>query len=60
LTRVVKRASAPEISRGFRLARAALHAEAVYLVHGGSDTWAMGDGITATSLRDLKVRLLDG
>jgi hypothetical protein len=53
----IKRSTAPDLSKGFRLARAALRPAEAFLVHGGSESWPIADGITALSLRDLMERL---
>jgi uncharacterized protein len=46
----IKRSTAPKLSKGFRFAQEVLEPEQAYLVHGGSDTWALGQGVTATSV----------
>ena len=46
----IKRTTAPDVSKGFRLACAALKAREAYVVHGGVDEWGMRYGVTATSL----------
>ena len=46
----IKRTTAPDVSKGFRLACAALKPREAYVVHGGVDEWGMRDGVTATSL----------
>jgi predicted AAA+ superfamily ATPase len=53
----VKRSTAPEVSKGFRLGCAATRARQRYVVHGGSDEWPMGDNVTAISLQALAQRL---
>ena len=55
----IKRSTAPTLSRGFNLARQALKPREAYLVHGGSDSWPMADGVTAIGLRELMRRLAD-
>ncbi|HEV2442885.1 MAG TPA: ATP-binding protein [Steroidobacteraceae bacterium] len=55
----IKRSTAPTLSRGFNLARQALKPREAYLVHGGTDSWPMADGVTATGLRELMGRLAD-
>jgi predicted AAA+ superfamily ATPase len=54
----IKRSSAPELSKGFHLAREVLAPQAAFLLHGGRDTWPLADGITAISLRDMMERLI--
>ncbi|WP_373061363.1 ATP-binding protein [Gemmatimonas sp.] len=49
----IKRTAAPTVSRGLRSAAADLDAAAVHVVHGGSESWPMGGGVTATSLAGL-------
>lgn len=53
----IKRTTAPEVSKGFRLACAALRPRHAYVVHGGTDEWPMRDGVTAISLVGLMKRL---
>jgi uncharacterized protein len=55
----IKRSTAPSLSRGFNLARQALKPREGYLVHGGTDSWPMGDGVTAIGLRKLMQRLAE-
>ena len=55
----IKRSTAPTLSRGFNLARQPLKPRAAYLVHGGTDSWPMADGVTAIGLRELMRRLAD-
>jgi predicted AAA+ superfamily ATPase len=49
----VKRSSAPTLSKGFHLARAALQPARSFVVHSGAETWPMGDGVTAITLPSL-------
>jgi predicted AAA+ superfamily ATPase len=56
----IKRSTAPELSKGFRLARAALEPEEALIVHGGDESWPLPDDITATSLEQLMARLAEG
>ena len=53
----IKRSTAPEVSKGFRLACAALQPRQAFVVHGGSGEWPMKDGVIATSLAGLMKRL---
>ena len=55
----IKRSTAPTLSRGFNLARQALKPREAYLVHGGTDSWPMADGVIAIGLRELMRRLAD-
>ena len=54
----IKRSTAPELSKGFRLARAALEPEEAFLVHGGDESWPLRGGVTAVSLEQLMARLV--
>jgi hypothetical protein len=53
----IKRTTAPDVPRGFRLACDVLKPRATFIVHGGDDEWPMGSGIQATSVRKLMARL---
>jgi predicted AAA+ superfamily ATPase len=53
----IKRSSAPTLSRGFHSARDALKVKESYLVHGGSDSWPEGEGVTAIGLVELMRKL---
>ena len=53
----IKRTTAPDVSRGFRLACNAMQPSEAYVVHGGGDSWPMRDEVTATSLEGLMQRL---
>jgi predicted AAA+ superfamily ATPase len=55
----IKRSTAPTVSKGFRIGCGGLKPRAAYVVHGGTETWPMGDGVTAISLTSL-VRRLEG
>lgn len=55
----IKRTTAPDVSKGFRLACTAMQPSEAYVVHGGADAWPMRDGVTATSLEGLMQRLRD-
>jgi hypothetical protein len=54
----IKRTTAPEVSKGFRLGCEALRPRMAYVVHGGADEWAMRGAMTAISLRGLMKRLM--
>jgi len=56
----IKRSTAPEVSRGFHFARAVLKPKEAYLVHGGTGTWPLGEGIRAVALPALMDQLLIG
>jgi len=56
----IKRSTAPEVSKGFRLACDVLRPKAAFVVHGGSDEWAMKHGVIAISLAGLMGRLAKG
>jgi predicted AAA+ superfamily ATPase len=49
----IKRSTAPQRSRGFRLACDALRADEAYVVHGGTGRWPMAGGVEATSAQEL-------
>ena len=53
----IKRSTAPTVSKGFRIGCGDLRPKAAYLVHGGTETWPMGEGMTAISLTGLARRL---
>jgi len=53
----IKRTTAPDVSKGFRLACAALRPRSAYVVHGGTEEWPMKDGVGAISLGGLMKRL---
>lgn len=53
----VKRTTAPDVSKGFRLAIAALRPRHAFLVHSGDAEWLMSGGVTAISLPGLMQRL---
>jgi predicted AAA+ superfamily ATPase len=54
----IKRSTAPNLPRGFNLAREVVKPHEAYLVHGGSDSWPMTDGVTAIALIDLMRKLV--
>jgi hypothetical protein len=56
----IKRTTAPDVSRGFHLARADVRPREAFVVHGGTETWPMPDNVTAIALRELCQRLSDG
>lgn len=53
----IKRSTAPVASRGLHVARADLAPRETHVVHGGSDSWPMGNGVSATALSALVQRL---
>lgn len=55
----IKRSTAPTLSKGFRLACDVLHPQEAFVVHGGTETWPMGSGVTAISLVALMRRLVE-
>ena len=55
----IRRSLAPVLSRGFHSACAALKPQSAYLLHGGTESWPMGNDVTAISLRGLMSRLFD-
>ena len=54
----VKRSSAPRVPRGFRIATADVGAAKKFIVYPGTDTYPLGDGITAIPLPALMERLI--
>ena len=54
----VKRSTAPRVPKGFRIATADVAATRSFLVHSGTDTYPLGEGITATSLTALMKLLI--
>lgn len=56
----IKRTTSPTVSRGFRSGCEDVQPQAAYVVHGGSESWGMGDGVTAISLDGLMSRLMEG
>ena len=55
----ITRSTAPQLSKGFRIARDTLKPRAAWLVHGGTESWPIERGITAVSLRALMQRLVE-
>ena len=53
----IKRTTAPEVSKGFRLGCEILRPRAAVVVHSGDDEWPMRDGVTAISLDAMVKRL---
>ena len=53
----IKRTTAPDISKGFRLGCTALRPRAAYLLHSGTEEWPVREGVTAISLKGLMKRL---
>ena len=53
----IKRSTVPVAPKGLRSACAVLKPKAVYLVHAGTESWPLGDGITAVTLHDLMRRI---
>lgn len=53
----VKRSSAPDIPKGFRLALDVLEPRQAFVVHGGEGSWEAGGGVTAVPLVELMERL---
>ncbi len=54
----VKRSSAPKVPRGFRIATADVAAARKFIVYPGTDTYPLGDGITAIPPPALMERLI--
>lgn len=53
----IKRTTAPDVSKGFRLACDVLKPRVACIVHRGDDEWPMGSNIQAISLRHLMTKL---
>ncbi len=53
----IKRSSAPKISRGFHSALADIEPGRAFVVHGGADSYPVGDNITVVSLPDMAAKL---
>jgi predicted AAA+ superfamily ATPase len=53
----VKRSSAPDIPKGFRLALDVLEPQHAFVVHGGEGSWEAGSGIRVVTLAELMERL---
>lgn len=53
----IKRSSVPKLSRGFHAACEDLKPARRFVVHGGSESFILGEGIEALSLRDMMTRL---
>jgi len=53
----IKRTTAPEQSKGFRLACDVLQPSEAFIVHGGTEQWPMAGGATAIPVQDLATRL---
>jgi len=54
----VKRSSAPRVPRGFRVATTDVAATARFIVYPGTETYPLGDGISAIPLPGLMERLI--
>ncbi len=54
----VKRSSAPKVPRGFRVATRDVEATEKFIVYAGTETYPLGDGITAIPLHALMERLI--
>jgi len=54
----IKRSSAPALSKGFHIACEDIKPQRRYVIYGGTDSFSMGDGITAISLQGFMEELL--
>ena len=54
----VKRSSAPRVPKGFRIATTDVSAAEKFIVYAGTETYPLGDGITAIPLPALMERLI--
>jgi len=55
----IKRSSVPSISKGFYIACDDIKATRKYILYSGSDTFSMGNGVTAISLHDLMNEIMN-
>jgi uncharacterized protein len=55
----IKRSSAPVLSRGFHSAAEDLQAHQRFVVHSGSDTYPLSNGVLACTLQELQTRLMN-
>lgn len=55
----IKRSSVPSISKGFYIACDDIKATRKYILYSGSDTFSMGNGVTAISLHDLMHKIMN-
>lgn len=55
----IKRTTAPDLSKGFRLACEALRPRSAFVVHSGTEEWPLRDRVTAISLGGLMKRLAE-
>ena len=55
----IKRSSVPSISKGFHIACDDIKATRRYVLYSGSDTFSMGNGVTAISLHDLMHKIMN-
>ena len=55
----IKRSSAPSVSKGFHIAAADVKATARFVVHSGSDSFPIAQGVRAVTLRDLQHALVE-
>jgi uncharacterized protein len=53
----IKRSSAPALSRGFHTAAEDIQAHERFVVHSGSDTYPLSNGVLACTLQDLQDKL---
>jgi len=53
----IKRSSAPVVSKGFHIACDDLSPRAAYVVHGGIESWPVGNGVMAVPLAEMVRRL---
>lgn len=53
----VKRSSAPDIAKGFRMALDVLKPQQSFVVHGGEGSWDAGGGIAVVPLVELMTKL---
>ena len=56
----IKRSTAPDLSKGFRIACDVLRPREAFVVHGGTERWPMGPQVSAISVQELASRLANG
>jgi len=55
----IKRSSSPSLTKGFHIACDDIKPQRRYVIYGGSDRFSLGEGITAISLPDLMLDVLE-
>jgi predicted AAA+ superfamily ATPase len=55
----IKRSSSPSLTKGFNIACDDIKPQRRYVIYGGCDRFSLGEGITAISLHDLMLDILE-